>query len=139
MDRAGFYGLGWNVNYDDPGGVRLSHSGAFSLGAVTAVTLLPGEALGTVVLTNAYPIGVPEALSKSFLELVLHGKVTQDWVDTFGALFARVFTPDYGTAVNYATPPVQASPALDTTGYVGTYHNDFFETFHFSFPLCRHF
>src|SRR5262249_13978894 len=28
-DRAGFYGLGWNVNYDDAGQVRLSHSGGF--------------------------------------------------------------------------------------------------------------
>jgi hypothetical protein len=78
------------------------------------------------VLTNAYPIGVPEALSKSFLELVLHGKITQDWVDAFGALFARAFTPEYGTAVNYDTPPVQISPALDTQSYVGTYHHDFF-------------
>src|SRR5262249_49330394 len=38
-DRAGFYGLGWNVNYDEQGRVRLSHSGGFDLGAATVVGL----------------------------------------------------------------------------------------------------
>src|SRR5436309_9103216 len=28
----GFYGLGWNVSYDDQGRLRLNHSGAFALG-----------------------------------------------------------------------------------------------------------
>ncbi len=36
-DRAGYYGLGWGVSYDDQGRVRWSHSGAFSLGAATNV------------------------------------------------------------------------------------------------------
>src|SRR5690606_6085819 len=58
----GFYGLGWNVGYDPQGRLRLSHSGAFLLGAATAVFLVPSEQLGIVVLTNAAPIGVPEAI-----------------------------------------------------------------------------
>src|SRR5262245_36534155 len=74
-DRAGCYGLGWNVNYADDGRVRLGHSGGFDLGAATVATLLPAEGLGIVVLTNAAPIGVPEAVSASFLDLVLKGKV----------------------------------------------------------------
>lgn len=28
-----FYGLGWNVSYDEQGRLRLNHSGAFALGA----------------------------------------------------------------------------------------------------------
>jgi CubicO group peptidase (beta-lactamase class C family) len=125
-DSAGFYGLGWNVNYDDQTGVRLSHSGAFNLGAATAVVLLPAEALGIAVLSNGYPIGVPEAISKSFLELALYGTVEQDWVDVFGPLFATLFKPDYGSAIDYNKPPSQPLSALTSDAYIGTYHNDFF-------------
>ena len=59
----GFYGLGWNVSYDEEGRLRLSHSGAFELGAATVVALVPSEALGIVVLTNAFPLGVAEGLA----------------------------------------------------------------------------
>src|SRR5207253_9788848 len=52
-----FYGLGWNVSYDEQGRLRLNHSGAFDLGAATYVNLVGGEQLGVVVLTNAYPVG----------------------------------------------------------------------------------
>src|SRR5437868_12218348 len=48
-----FYGLGWNVSYDQEGRLRLNHSGAFALGAATHVNLVPEEQLGIVVLTNA--------------------------------------------------------------------------------------
>jgi Domain of unknown function (DUF3471) len=114
------------VNYDGQNGVRLSHSGAFNLGAATAVVLLPAETLGIAVLSNGYPIGVPEAISQSFLELALYGTVEQDWVDVFGPLFATLFKPDYGNAIDYNKPPSQPSSALTADAYIGTYHNDFF-------------
>src|SRR5213595_2908555 len=44
-----FYGLGWNVSYDQQGRLRLNHSGAFGLGAATYVNLVPGDQLGIVV------------------------------------------------------------------------------------------
>src|SRR3546814_20753460 len=50
--RAGFYGLGWNVSYDDRGRLVIGHAGAFYLGAATYVHLIPGEDLGIVVLTT---------------------------------------------------------------------------------------
>ena len=56
---ASFYGLGWNVDYREHG-VEWSHAGAFSAGARTLVHLIPGEQLGIVVLSNAFPTGVPE-------------------------------------------------------------------------------
>src|SRR5262249_23524475 len=77
-DRASFYGLGWNVNYDEAGRVRLGHSGAFALGAATSVMLVPGEQLGIVVLTNAAPTGAAEAISLSFLDLALAGAISGD-------------------------------------------------------------
>lgn len=42
-----FYGLGWNVNYDSNGRLRLSHSGAFALGAATNVNMSPGDRLAS--------------------------------------------------------------------------------------------
>jgi CubicO group peptidase (beta-lactamase class C family) len=125
-DRAGFYGLGWNVSYDDQGRVHLSHSGAFNLGAATNVTLLPSEQLGIVALTNAHPIGAPEALTRSFLDLVLTGTVAQDWLALYGQRFLAFDRPAYGTTVDYTRPPAHPSPALASTAYVGVYHNNFF-------------
>jgi hypothetical protein len=125
MDRASFYGLGWVIIYDDEGRVHLGHSGAFSLGAATAVTLVPSEGLAIAVLTNGAPIGVPEAINATFLDLVLHGKVTRDWEALFAQAMAALLKPTYGTMTDYARPPADKLPALPLTAYAGTYHNDY--------------
>jgi CubicO group peptidase (beta-lactamase class C family) len=125
-DRTDFYGLGWGVGYDDQGRVRWSHSGAFDLGAATNINLLPSEGLGVVVLTNASPIGVPEAISKSFYDLVLNGKIERDWFALYRQIFAAALKPDYGTSIDYANPPKQPSPALPAEAYAGTYNHDLF-------------
>ena len=125
IDHAGFYGLGWNIDYDAAGRVRLSHSGAFELGAATCVALLPAEALGIVVLTNAQPIGVPEALSKSLFDLVLDGKVEKDWLSLYGDLFATSMAPGY-RVLDHAKAPAPPSPPLPAAAYLGAYGNDLF-------------
>lgn len=126
VERAGFYGLGWNVGYDDAGRVRLSHSGAFSLGAATCVMMLPGEGLGIVVLTNGMPIGVPEAVCATYLDLVLNGKIEKDWVAAMKPLFDSLMAPDYGTTVDYTKPVAKPAPALTNGAYVGSFTNDYF-------------
>lgn len=125
-DHAGFYGLGWNVDYDDHGRIHWGHSGAFNLGAATCVNLLPGERLGIVALTNAQPVGLPEAISRSFFDLVLTGAVERDWLALYGELFAAAMAPDYGTATDYARPPTPASPPLPAAAYIGLYRNGLF-------------
>lgn len=122
----GFYGLGWNVGYDEQGRLRLSHSGAFALGAATTVYLVPSEELGIVILTNSSPIGVPEGLANTFLDLLLHGKQTQDWLSIFKGLFAQMLKAELGEAADYSKPPAQPAPALADEAYAGTYTNDFF-------------
>ena len=82
-----FYGLGWNVNYNRQGRLRLGHSGGFALGAATNVLLLPSEHLGIVVLTNAYPIGVAEGIANTFADVALYGKATRDWIALFNGRF----------------------------------------------------
>jgi CubicO group peptidase (beta-lactamase class C family) len=123
QDRAGFYALGWNVNYDDRGRVRLGHAGAFDLGAATSVNLLPSEDLGILVLTNAAPIGVAEAIANSFFDLALAGKVDRDWLALFSKLIRQQM--ESGSA-DYSKPPAQPAPALPLAAYAGRYGNDYF-------------
>jgi CubicO group peptidase (beta-lactamase class C family) len=125
-DRAGFYGLGWNVGYGDQEGVRWGHSGAFNLGAATNVLLLPGHQLGIAVLTNAQPIGVAEAVSQSFVDLALTGKVQRDWLGFLGPIFKTSMAPDYGTTTDYSKPPQPPTPPLPADTYVDRYRNDLF-------------
>lgn len=124
-----FYGLGWNVSYDAEGRLRLSHSGAFAMGASTAVSLVPAEHLGVIVLVNAAPVGVAETLAFSFMDQALYGRQTQDW----GALFAKVFADPASLGVfpgvDYSKPPAKPSPALAEAAYLGTYANDYFGDF----------
>lgn len=124
--RASFYGLGWNVSYDDEGRLQVSHSGAFALGAATAVYLVPAEQLGIVVLTNAAPRGVPEAVALSFLDLALRGSLERDYVTLLAPVFAEMDTPPYGTTVDYRSPPASPTPALALVAYAGVYANDYF-------------
>jgi len=124
-DRTGFYGLGWNVGHDPAGRLTLSHSGAFDLGAATCVVLVPAERLGIVVLTNAAPIGVPEAVAFTFLDLVHAGEPGRDWFATLAPVFADLARPGYGTRVDYRKEPAGKSPPLPAASYAGAYRNDF--------------
>ena len=126
VDRAGFYGLGWNVSYDDHGGIQISHSGAFALGTGTAVFLRPADGLGIVVLTNGTAIGVAESVGFGFLDIARYGEVQFDYVPILGSYFANEMRPAYGLDIDYSTPPEQPLPAQDAATYTGTYENDLY-------------
>jgi hypothetical protein len=121
-----FYGLGWNVGYDDNGRLSLNHSGGFALGAATYVHLLPGEQLGIVVLTNAYPIGFAEALGTTFIDLALNGRSTQDWFAIYKKVFSNPAVLGLTPGFDYAKAPASPAAALKPEAYTGAYHNDFF-------------
>jgi CubicO group peptidase (beta-lactamase class C family) len=121
-----FYGLGWNVSYDQQGRLRLNHSGAFGLGAATYVNLVPGEQLGIVVLTNAYPLGLAEALGTTFLDIALYGKPTQDWFALFKQVYLNPAAIGTVLGFDYSKPPASPAPALKNSAYLGRYTNDFF-------------
>ena len=120
-----FYGLGWGVRSDELGRVILSHSGAFALGAATVVELLPSEQLGIIVLTNAQPIGLAEALALTFVDLATSGKVQRDWV-AFLQPFFEEMSKEGRSPIDYSKSPASRSPALPNAVYVGTYDNDFY-------------
>jgi len=120
-----FYGLGWNIVYGRYGTVW-GHAGAFSSGASTVVNLLPSQELGIVVLANAFPTGVPEAVADTFFDLVFTGAVSDDWLTKWNRLVVGMFEPAREAAkAEYASPPESPSPALPTAAYVGTYANDY--------------
>ncbi|MET9700422.1 serine hydrolase [Streptomyces sp. NPDC006529] len=123
--RAGFYGLGWNVSYDDAGRLRLSHSGAFALGANTNVTMLPLEQLAVVVLTNGAPVGLADAAALDFFDTAEHGKPTTDWLRLTGSLYAQQ-EDAARSSTDYVHPPAGAKPARADTAYTGTYDNPYF-------------
>jgi CubicO group peptidase (beta-lactamase class C family) len=119
-----FYALGMNVSTDKTGRLRMSHSGAFALGAGTNYALLPSERLGIVVLTNGMPLGVSEAISQRFLDIAEHGEVHVDnfpkYLDYFTQLLA------YRGELVGKQPPAEPAPALPDDAYIGTYANEYY-------------
>jgi CubicO group peptidase (beta-lactamase class C family) len=124
-DRYGFYGLGWNVDYDELGRVRLGHSGAFDLGAATVVSLVPADRLGIVVLTNGQPLGVPESLAQSFVDLATYGKVQHDWFAIYKPIFEEM-TLEGHSPIDYSKAPSSRTPPLPNAVYLGVYENEFY-------------
>ncbi len=121
-----FYGLGWNVSYDQQGRLRLNHSGAFDLGAATYVNLVPDEQLGIAVLTNAYPIGLAEALATTFLDIALYGNPTQDWFTLFKQVYSNPAATGTVLGFDYSKSPATHTPPLKNEAYISSYANDFF-------------
>lgn len=120
-----FYGLGWNVEFGRYG-TSWGHAGAFSVGARSLVTLYPDADFGIVILSNAFPTGVPEGLADSFADLVFTGKLGRDWVKDWTTIYAGLFGPAMAEAkATYASPPSPATPAAPADAYVGRYANDY--------------
>jgi CubicO group peptidase (beta-lactamase class C family) len=120
-----FYGLGWNIEFGRHG-LSWGHAGAFSVGARTVATFFPQEKLGIVVLTNAFPTGVPEGISDNFADLVFDGKAGKDWVAAWDAIYAGMMGPAIAAAkAEYAAPPSPARSAAPASAYAGRYASDF--------------
>ena len=122
--RPSHYGYGFNVAPQVSGRMAIAHSGAFVLGAATNFQVVPSLDLGIVVLTNGAPVGVPEAVTAQFLDLVQYGHQTRDWVTDARSFFAGYTEPvgDLVEAVRSDTP--DASP--QTVTLVGVYDNPYF-------------
>jgi hypothetical protein len=101
----------------------VSHSGAFGRGAATAITLVPTAKLAIVVLTNGSPVGLPEAISFEFIDIIRYGKSTQDWLKLLGQFIAPPITDDQ---TKYSKPAANPSPPRALSAYVGTYPNRFY-------------
>lgn len=121
-----FYGLGWNVGYDAAGRLTLTHSGAFAIGASTAVYLVPAERLGVVALVNGAPEGVPESLTYAFIDEALNGGQSRDWRALFRGVFADPAALGVAMGADWSKRPAAPTPSLAQRAYAGTYDNRYF-------------
>lgn len=121
--RAGNYGFGFNASVSPAGRTAYSHSGAFSLGAATNFLVIPSADVAIVALTNAAPIGVPEALTAEFADLVQFGEIREDWRALFHDAIAPLNDPEGDLAGKQA--PANPAPAQPLPSYAGTYANEF--------------
>lgn len=124
--RPSHYGYGMNVGSAVGGRVVLSHSGAFGMGTATNATLIPDLDLGITILTNGAPVGLPEAVAQAFVDEVMYGTQTRDWVAAYSARFAHFADPS-GDLAGQA-PPADATAAGPLSDYVGTYTSPYFGT-----------
>jgi CubicO group peptidase (beta-lactamase class C family) len=117
------YALGIDTLVDPAGRVRWQHSGAFTAGAATTILMIPSLDVGIVVLTNAWPIGLPESIAASFADIVENGALTEDWLAIVGKAFAPFTTP--ADTINGKKQPAKPKPAEALSAYTGTYRNDY--------------
>ena len=121
---ASYYGFGFNVGTSDGGHRMLGHSGAFLLGAGTSIMMLPELGIGIVVLTNAWPVGVAEAISLTFLDYVQFGAPQRDWLAVVAPVFAQMRAPEGSLAGK--EPPAHPAPPQALSAYAGTYQNAYY-------------
>jgi CubicO group peptidase (beta-lactamase class C family) len=121
---AGYYGFGFNVGTSDAGRMLADHSGAFIMGAATCFMIIPSTNLGIVVLTNAWPIGVPEALCLSFFDWVQYGTVQRDWAVEMAKAFAGITAPE-GSLAGQRRPPLPFPPK-PLPFYTGIYNSAYY-------------
>lgn len=121
--KIGGYALGMNYTIDDTGRVRWGHSGAFMAGAATNYLMLPDLNLGIVVLSNGWPVGVPEAITQTFADIAETGSSTKDWLAYMQQAFGPLTAPN-NTAFG-KKKPASPKPAGPLSSYVGSYRNDY--------------
>lgn len=93
------------------------------MGAATNFVVMPSEDVAIIALTNAAPIGVPEALTAEFMDLVQYGQVREDWVALYQKAIGWMNNPE-GSLVG-KQPPAKAAPARPLRDYAGVYASDY--------------
>ena len=121
FSASGFYGLGWIPAFDSKGRLKLSHSGAFFQGVRSCVTLLPQEEVGIVVVCNAFPSALPEAISAGFLKMYDQGQCDPAFSQMVGDKVLAVLQK-----MSAAPPTPPPAPGMPGPSATGVYANEFF-------------
>lgn len=117
------YGLGWGLG-DYQGRLRVSHTGGYD-GMITAITLLPDENLGVVVLTNGMrsPIG---AATYYALDMFLGIKNPKDWSADLLKEVKNRNTGDTRIPDRKQKRVQGTRPSVPPEAYTGTYKSDIY-------------
>ena len=117
------YGFGMVVDIDFQGKTSWIHSGEFSHGASTQIYLEPELELGIVTLTNGWPIGVPEAINATFVDLVKFGKPTREWLTVFSEELAA--DTEITRSIDGKKNPNRPKAASELNSYSGDFSSDY--------------
>ncbi len=122
------YGEGWSLS--DYRGQRLVwHTGGWP-GMVSRVTLVPGQNLGVVVLTNQEAGAAFNAVTMTVLDAYMGGE-GHDWVDAYGkAVDKGRSKADEAWARHQAARDARSTPSLALDGYAGQYRDRWYGDMH---------
>ena len=116
------YGLGWGLS-DYHGRLKVGHTGGYD-GMITAITLIPDEDLGIVVLTNGVksPIG---AATNYALDVFL-GLETKDWSTDYLDRVDKRAEEDTRISSRREKRVLNTMPSVSRENFVGEYTSDIY-------------
>ncbi len=116
------YGLGWGLS-DYYGRLRVSHTGGYD-GMISAVTMIPDEKLGVVVLSNGMN---PPTMAVTYYALnAFMGEEERDWSAELLKKKEERKTKDTRVEDRVASRVEGTKPSLDLGKYAGTYYADIY-------------
>lgn len=114
------YGLGWGLS-DYHGKMRVGHTGGYD-GMITAVTMIPEENLGVVVLTNGTKSPIMAATYYALDQFL--GVETTDWSASYLERSNRNITNDTRISDRMAKRKMNTQPTLSENKVIGDYQSD---------------
>ena len=120
------YGLGWGLS-DYHGKLMVRHTGGYD-GMITAVTLVPDENLGVVVLTNGMKSPISAATYYALDRYM--GAKEKDWSSTLLANANRNQKGDDRIADRKAKKVSGTKPSVALEAYTGTYESAIYGAIH---------
>ncbi len=117
------YGLGWGLS-DYHGRLRVGHTGGYD-GMITAVTLIPDENLGVVVLTNGVKSPIMAATYYA-LDRFLGVETEKDWSADYLKLTNERMASDTRIADRKAKRVLDTKPSIPRDKLTGTYQSDLY-------------
>ncbi len=116
------YGLGWGLG-DYYGHMRVGHTGAYD-GFLTAVTLIPDEHLGVVVLTNG--MKSPFLAATYYALDIFLGLETRDWSEQYLERLNQSQKEDTRISSRKGKRVPGTRPSVDPSEYTGVYFSDIY-------------
>ncbi len=117
------YGLGWGLS-DYHGRLRVGHTGGYD-GMITAVTLIPDENLGVVVLTNGVKSPIMAATYYA-LDRFLGVEPEKDWSAEMLEMTNKRMASDTRIADRKAKRVPDTEPTIAREKLPGTYRSDLY-------------
>lgn len=114
------YGLGWGLS-DYHGKMRVGHTGGYD-GMITAITLIPDENLGVVVLTNGVKSPIMAATYYALDKFL--GIETKDWSKDHLDRTNKHTAGDTRIAERKAKRELNTKPTIALKKMVGNYNSD---------------